>query len=147
MNGVHPNDIHTWSFLIDSDIKISGTLFTHEYRIKDKSGIYKYLSDHQKIICDEEGMAISVIGVIRDISEQKAMEQASRAGEEALKALVNAMSDIIIMIDKRGIIWEANETAANNFNLKKSAFIGINLFSLFPEDIKEKRGEFNQQCF
>ncbi|MBI5688938.1 MAG: PAS domain S-box protein [Verrucomicrobia bacterium] len=47
---------------------------TSEYRWKVKSGNYRWFSDSRSVIRDEEGRAIALVGVTRDITERKRLE-------------------------------------------------------------------------
>jgi len=54
-----------------------------EYRWKVKSGEYRWFSDSRKLVRDEQGQAIAIVGITRDITERKKAEEAlSRINEE-----------------------------------------------------------------
>ncbi len=50
-------------------------LYQHHYRFKRKDGSYAFVHDKAYILRDPDGVAIRLIGAIRDISEQKQKEQ------------------------------------------------------------------------
>lgn len=72
------------------------------------------------------------IGIIRDLSEQKAADlKLSRAGE-FLQAIIDSMSSMLIGIDIYGIITHWNEAAAKNFGMDVSEAIGSSFTKLLP---------------
>jgi PAS domain S-box-containing protein len=58
-----------------------------EYRLLHKDGGYRWLSDARKVVFDEKGKAIAIVGVSRDISERKLAEEELRKSEERFKAV------------------------------------------------------------
>ncbi|MGE5412924.1 MAG: PAS domain S-box protein [Syntrophomonadaceae bacterium] len=52
-----------------------------EYRWKVKDGEYRWFSDRRKIVRDEEGDPVALVGISRDITEQKRTETALRQSE------------------------------------------------------------------
>jgi PAS domain S-box-containing protein len=54
---------------------------TVEYRWKVKSGEYRWFSDSRRVVRDENGRAIALVGVSRDITEAKQAEEALRESQ------------------------------------------------------------------
>ena len=52
-----------------------------EYRWRVKSGDYRWFSDRRKIVRDEDGTPVALVGISRDITEQKRTEQALRESD------------------------------------------------------------------
>jgi PAS domain S-box-containing protein len=59
-----------------------------EYRWRVRSGEYRWFSDSRRAVRNEEGKAISLIGVSRDITQQKQAEEALQALTESLEMRV-----------------------------------------------------------
>lgn len=72
-------------------------------------------------------------GIIRDISERKASEQAIRKERGLLKAVVEAAVDGILTIDQSGNIITANPAAFRIFGYSHEELIGQNVKMLMPE--------------
>ena len=89
---IHPEDIEIWqSFLmnfISSDKKRGGI----QYRVKHKSGIWRWHSSNSSIIRDSGGKTISLLGIARDITDQKTAESELQKYTEELKD-INATKD------------------------------------------------------
>jgi len=77
---VHPDDLAT----VEAE---QAKLFEQgwhetEYRFRNKDGSYRWLSDVQRLIHDEQGEPLEIVGSWSDITQRKAAEQA----EDALRA-------------------------------------------------------------
>lgn len=72
---IHPDD-RTLGIEQQHKIATGEELLTPaEYRWKVKSGEYRWLSDSRKVIRDDQGQAIALVGVRRDITGQKQAEE------------------------------------------------------------------------
>ena len=76
---------------------------------------------------------------LRDITESKKAEQALRESEATARALINAPTDSILLLDAQGKILELNETAALRIGKRKDELIGALADTVLPEDIAQVR--------
>ena len=76
-----------------------------------KDGSRSYVELNAGIISYEGKNADLVI--IRDINERKKAEETLRESEATARALLNAPTDSVILIDDQGIILALNEIAAS----------------------------------
>lgn len=84
---VHPDDRKisaSQKTLISEGQVASGTT---EYRWKVKSGEYRWFSDSRQLVYDEQGNPLALVGISRDITERKQVEEAMRQQNEYLGAL------------------------------------------------------------
>ncbi|GAG03855.1 unnamed protein product, partial [marine sediment metagenome] len=74
LNHIHPDDKeHVLSAL--SDIIEKGLIVIYDYRFKLKDGSYRWMRDESKLVKDEQGNPIEIIGSVIDINERKIAEQ------------------------------------------------------------------------
>ena len=75
-------------------------------------------------------------GIIRDTTARHQAEQAVRKGEEMLRALFNAATESIFLLDCSGTVLMLNETAARRFGKSPGELIGTKIAGvgedLFP---------------
>ena len=64
-----------------------------EYRWKVKSGEYRWFSDSRKLVRDEHGQPIAMVGISRDITRRKKIEEALIKNEEEYRSLFSNMMD------------------------------------------------------
>ena len=90
-------------------------------------------------IVNAEGEVSKIAVVARDITESKGREEALRESEATARALLNAPSDSICLLDANGTIIDINETFEANIKKNKKIIMGNDYYSFFPKDIAEQR--------
>ena len=80
----------------------------------------------------EDGVVFT--GILRDISERKAAEEALRRERSLLKAVVDTAADGILTVDERGRIMTANPAVQRAFGYSQSEMTGRDLVSLTVTD-------------
>lgn len=66
---------------------------TIEYKIRPKLGISRWLSDNHKVILDEDGKILKLVGNIRDITDFKLVEEALNRSRDRLFKAIEATND------------------------------------------------------
>ncbi|WP_317064857.1 PAS domain S-box protein [Methanoculleus caldifontis] len=89
-----------------------------EYRWKVKSGEYHWFSDSRKVVLDERGHPVALVGIIRDVTDRRRAEGALRESEEKFRALVEHSLDGTLILDPMGKILFANHAAARLVGIK-----------------------------
>ncbi|WP_414548277.1 PAS domain S-box protein [Anabaena sp. CCY 0017] len=107
---VHPEDRQCLSETIARSIE-QKSKFQSEFRIIWQDGTVHWMSGNGKVICNELGQPIRLIGTTRGIGERKAAEAALRDSEERYRSVVNAMQEGIILQDAHGNITACNASA------------------------------------
>jgi PAS domain S-box-containing protein len=86
----------------------------------------------------EEGQrGVSVL--LEDITGRKHAERALRESETTARALINAPTDSILLLDPNGIILAVNETAALRMGRRQDELIGALVDNILPEEIAKAR--------
>lgn len=117
---------------IDKHVVVEQTITTSEGKILN------VLFQGQNLY-DDEGNFEGSFGVITDITPLKEMAWAVQQREEQIRALLNATTDTVIMINPEGRILTANSSAAKRVGYSLPAFIGKNLFDIFSQDFLGNR--------
>ncbi|MBU1997059.1 MAG: PAS domain-containing protein, partial [Candidatus Omnitrophica bacterium] len=89
---LHPDDKHRYMIAIDN-LESTGEEFSIEYRIEDKNGDYRYWVEKAKGILNMNRESIRLVGVCRDITEQKNKEKSLLAQIANLEKYNESMSD------------------------------------------------------
>jgi len=77
---------------------------------------------------------LEVMGIARDITERKRMENALKNSEEKLRTMFASMADGVVVTDLEGIFKDANEALLRMFGYsKKEDVMGINGFAFIAE--------------
>jgi len=84
--------------------------FIQQYRLKTKSGEYRWFEDHTSSLADEQGNDTCYKSIIIDITERKLMEDRLKEGERFLSNIFSSVQDGISVIDKNFNIVRVNPT-------------------------------------
>lgn len=90
---MHPDDYKSlgnhWLEVIEMEEK-EIYLFEISYRLKDVDGQFHWMSENNKLVRDDEGKPVYLIGSIRDYTEIKKSELALKSSEERLSLALEA---------------------------------------------------------
>jgi PAS domain S-box-containing protein len=132
---VHPDDrerIKEQLYCFPTEYSADNILPVVEYRSKCPDGSYRWFSDSRKIVFDKAGIAVSVVGNIRDISEFKQTMEDLQGSENRFNSLIQSASDGIIVCEEDGLITLWNSGAEKIFGYKSTQIIGQPLSILIP---------------
>lgn len=103
--------------------------YSHEYRMKCKSGNYKWILDRGKAVFGEENIPLRMVGYITDIDDIKMTEEQFRI---YYKGIENS-SALIVITDTNGIINYVNKKFEIVTGYSKKEAIGSNIEILNSE--------------
>lgn len=104
---------------------------TLEFRIKDKSGKWRYLESTANIVGNE------LLFVSRDVTERKQMMDIIRENEEKYRTIFENVNDEIIYVDKYGKVIDVNPRIKDIFGYEPEDVIGKNFTKLGWFKIRE----------
>jgi diguanylate cyclase (GGDEF)-like protein/PAS domain S-box-containing protein/putative nucleotidyltransferase with HDIG domain len=84
---------------------------TMELEVKRKDGSWMWTEAKITFMRDNEGKPIGLLGVTRDISERKRVEEALREASEKLQVIFDSMGEAATVVDLGGNIVDANKEA------------------------------------
>lgn len=94
---------------------------------------------------DESGEVVMLIAEGRDISEKKRLQseyqqtlKALKTSEAELRGLLNAMADVILVLDKQGRYLKIAPTKADKLYLPSEELIGKTAYEVFPNHLADK---------
>ena len=134
---VHPDAL---SEIVDSyNRRMAGesTPSIYETKLKRKDGSIFHAELNAGII-SYEGKPADLI-IIRDMNERKKAEDALRESEATARALINAPTDSVILMDIHGKILALNETAAIRFGRRSNELVGVLADDLLPKELARSR--------
>lgn len=77
--------------------------YDEEYRIVRPDGEVRWIRDRAFPVRSERGEVYRLVGVCTDITARRRAEQAQRESEDRLRVLIENTSDIISLVDDRGV--------------------------------------------
>ncbi|MBF2001611.1 MAG: EAL domain-containing protein [Synechococcales cyanobacterium M58_A2018_015] len=106
---IHPDDVsHVFAEL--SHLAEQGQR-VFEYRFRHQNGEYRWIQDQRRLIHDETGNVVEIIGSWQDITERKQMEQALFQEKELAQVTLESIGDAVITTDAEGRIEYMNPMA------------------------------------
>jgi len=134
-NFIHPDDVQKCRAFIERVITTGENASGIEYRVQHNNGTWRWHSSNGSLIYDASGKLISYIGIARDITERKRMEEALYMSEESYRLLAESSPEMIYLIDHEGYIKYINSIAAENFYSEAKNVIGKHLTEIYPIEI------------
>ncbi|MBF0337987.1 MAG: PAS domain S-box protein [Nitrospirae bacterium] len=159
-SGIHTRKFYTklWATIL------SGKTWQGEFFNKKKNGEFYWELSLIFPLIDDEGKIINYIAIKEDITSRKHLEReielyknhledlvAERTlqlidreteltnSKNTLLALMNSITESVMLIAKDGIILTINESGANRFGNTPHDMIGKNIFDFLPHDVSQNR--------
>jgi two-component system cell cycle sensor histidine kinase/response regulator CckA len=83
---------------------------------------------------NQRGEPIATVGVNRDITDRSRAEQALRSSEELFRLLVENSSDIVFILDEKGILEFVSPSVERVLGYKPSELLGSSSLHLLPAE-------------
>lgn len=127
------------------------------HRVILPGGLERIVHVQGEVSWDLYNKPIRMVGTVHNITKYKRVEEALkrhrdklevmveertkelRDSEQKLLALMNSISETVLLIDSNGIILTINETGAKRFNKTVDEIIGKNIFDYLPPELAVSR--------
>jgi len=132
---IHPDEVQRASDEFDKAL-VEGRqspLPPKTFRIMHKDGSERYFYGTGKVLLDHPDIAGVVIN-ISDITEQKKIEEKLHLEEQMFRCVTEQSSDIIIIINQKGMVSYENPAIENILGYKTDERIGRSAFELIHPD-------------
>jgi PAS domain S-box-containing protein len=98
-----------------------------EHRLVRKDGAVRWVRNVTVAHRDEHGQITSYDGLIQDITERKAAEEALRQSEQRFRLLVEHAADALFLHDDEGVILDANRQACESLGYTHDQLLGLRI--------------------
>ena len=126
---VYPEVRNQFLNLINKENQIA----TIETEFRKKSGEVRIGKARGRVVDVEGGKYL--LTVMEDITERKANEKILRESEEKNKALVNAIPDLIFLINKEGFFVDYRVSEQEKLYASPKQFLGKQIYDVLPSEI------------
>jgi PAS domain S-box-containing protein len=80
------------------------------------------------VVKNDEAEPVALVGVARDISDRKRMEEALRQSEARLRRIADAMRDVVTQVDREGIMQYVSPSVEQVLGYRPDETLGRSLF-------------------
>jgi PAS domain S-box-containing protein len=109
-----------------------------EHRIVWPDGEIRWLSEIGDVIRDKSKEAVRMLGIVRDITRRKQMEEALQQSEDNYRTLVESSPDGVISLDAEGHIIDSNKSACQLLGYAKGEIKGKDVRELLISDMSDE---------
>jgi diguanylate cyclase (GGDEF)-like protein/PAS domain S-box-containing protein len=81
----------------------------------------------------------AVLSVVRDITKRKQAEIARQESEETARALLNAIQETAMLMDREGVVLAINDIGALRVHRTPEEVLGRNFYELIPVEVANSR--------
>jgi diguanylate cyclase (GGDEF)-like protein/PAS domain S-box-containing protein len=132
---VHPEDIDKAMANVKDHLAGRTSLYEDVHRVRHKDGHYLWILDRGLAVRDKWGEPYRMVGAHTDITPL-------RRAEEDVRALLNAPTDAVFLMEPEGTVLACNEVLARSLGLERpQEVVGRNVFAFFPEELAAARLE------
>lgn len=118
-------ELHQWIHVDDDAVIITGQpLINQERHMADVHGRPQWVLTTKVPLHSEQGEVIGLVGIARNISQRKRAEEALRASEEHLRAVVSGAPVILFALDTKGIITLLQGQGLDRIGFRSEVYLG-----------------------
>jgi two-component system cell cycle sensor histidine kinase/response regulator CckA len=128
---LHPDDRTRIQAAMDDHLEGRTPKYEVEYRLRTKTGEYRWFRSRAGAIRDETGTAVRLIGFISDITDQRQLRATLRETQQIL----DSTPDPTVIVNYVGNIVFAN-SKATGFGYLREELLGKPITTLIPEFVR-----------
>lgn len=144
MQHLHPDEHQFFLASLQKHLE-TGVAFDVEYRVRCKSGDFRWFHGRGEAVRDKQGTPLRVVGSLRDITERKTMEESLRRSQALFESFMENSPAIAFMKDQDGRFVYGNKSFSQQISFAKGDWLGKTVFELLPADIAQPLWEHDQQ--
>ena len=119
--------------------------FQLEFRVIRRDGSVRWLSNNARVLRDELGRPVRMLGATQDITDRKSWEEALRRSEERFRAMVEASPECVKVLAADGTILQMNPAGLSITGAEGAeAVLGKNACDLVGPEFREAFRNFNE---
>lgn len=151
---IHPDDLPALESSLSKTLANTGqNSWKFSYRLKCADGTYAFVEENGYILRDDQGCAIRMIGVVRDITEQVS----ARSEIESLKSTYSDLFHLsplpmwVYDLDSLKFL-DVNNAAMAHYGYSRNEFLSMSILDIRPEEdaatlIRQVKNEVKQGVY
>ncbi|MEN3202826.1 MAG: HD domain-containing phosphohydrolase [Atribacterota bacterium] len=134
---LYPEEVARYLWEKEEELLHNGTPMLHDERevLDSSAGVPRkiWMVTNKVPLRDEKGDIVGLVGISRDITEQKRIEEALRASEKEKVLILNALEDRVVYYEKGPRIVWVNQAVLRSLHLEPKEVIGKYCFEVFEK--------------
>jgi PAS domain S-box-containing protein len=115
------------------------------WKIRRKDGMTRYIEGSISLLKDSSGKPTGFRGIAHDITDRVQIEKKLQEEEQRFRVLTEQSSDIILLVNRKGIITYENKAVEEVLGYSRQERIGSSsLDNIHPDDLKFILNEFDK---
>ncbi|MEE3717241.1 PAS domain S-box protein [Tumidithrix elongata RA019] len=112
----------------------------HEYRFLHKDGSYRWMRDEMRLVRDDRGMTIEIVGYFADISDRKMVEVELQKSQQLVQQIADSSPNILYLYDvqeERNVYANREIVTILGYTAKEIQAMGnkLNQCLIHPDDL------------
>ncbi len=143
---IHPEDMKECGLVRDERSVLKKGIFNSVYRLL-MNGKVRWINAVGEVKYDEKGEPHSVITAVQDITQQKLVEIELKELEQQKAAILNAIPDMIFVIDKNGVYKDFVEGVDIQQRVSPEQFLDKKIADVKPSEMAKEHMRLLQKAF
>jgi PAS domain S-box-containing protein len=136
LQSVHPEDRENMKELVQAALR-GEREYQAEYRVLAEDGTIRWIEAVGTLQRNRSGAPARLLGIARDITEHKRMDDALRRSEERFKQLLQNSNDLIILLDRDCLITSVHGPLEGRLGYRHEELTGLHALDLIHPDDKD----------
>lgn len=138
-NRVHPEDLQEIDRLWEVHFKDQTRPFRAEFRIRHRSGEWRGMVSHGRIVERDAMGPIRACGINQDVTERRRFEDELTSSERFSRLLLESHRDCVALLDGSGCMLYMNPAGLKRMGVEKpDAVLGWSWINLWAEEQREQ---------
>jgi PAS domain S-box-containing protein len=144
---VHPDDLNRISDEVNHHFHIGSLHFEQSYRLRLRSGEYRWFYDFTHLIRNEKNEVVAINGYMFDQTSQKETELRLASSEKNFRSFFETLGDMIFISNKKCEIHFTNMTVEQKLGYCIGELSGRHLSSIYQKDKQENACQILNDIF
>lgn len=125
LQALHPDDRKLEGRIVDDARRTPEGMYATEFRvIGHGDGEERWISAFGRVLFDNEGLPARIVGVTRDLTERKRLEEVLHQRELEVSTVLDGTPDIILRLDRQFRYKYVNSRTAAVAGIPRESFLG-----------------------
>lgn len=143
---IHPEDVDQIQAEVATATATQTPCYAQTYRLRHANGEYRWIDDFTRVIYADDGTVAQFLGYIQDITDRKQIELALKASEATKQAMLSAIPDLLMRIDRQGLRYDFISGGEITLYGNIDTHHPQSVYEMLPQALADQRLHFIRQA-